>query len=255
MRILCCLLLLNLLFSCKKKEEPAPEPAPLPPVVVLKGSFTGKVNQVNAFGQSDTTAISEIKITLLPSGANTRAATNGTYALTEVTAGTYTLVYEKTGYGTILNPAIIYKPGDQGSFNATLARLPTFSIASAYVKDTTWFSTQIPGIYYRAATTETAPNGSAIAIISNTGTPIITDINSYQNYPPVSVIRTKDDYNRFLSYSFLKDTYGYKKGQIIKIRIYPVAASNGSYIVPKENRPLYTAYGPVFAQTFTLLVP
>ena len=83
--------------SCKKKEEPVPEPEPVAPAIEQKGTIAGKVRQFNAFGQTDTSFISGIKITLLPSGASTIAAATGSYSFTEVTAGTYTLMYEKSG--------------------------------------------------------------------------------------------------------------------------------------------------------------
>lgn len=253
MRKLPYLFFLLLLFACRKKEDPLPEPEP-----VLKdtaGVISGMVKQVTAFNETYTLSPTGTKVTLLPEGRTTMVEANGLYKFNTVAAGTYTLQFEKQGCGTILIPDLIYKPGDQGNFDVSLADLPTFSISAATVLDTTWFSSQIPGIYFRASTTETNTNASAVAIISNTGTPVITDLSSYQNYATVSPLSKTGDYNRFMSYAFLKDTYGYVKGQVLKIRIYPVAATNGSYIIPKENRPLFTAHGSPFPVTFTIAVP
>lgn len=254
MRKIYLLILLSTLFACRKKETPPPEPQPLP-VVEVKGTISGTVRHKTAFGETYTISPADVKITLLPANFTTTSANDGRYTFTGLSAGNYTLVFEKSGCGTVLNPDILFKPGDQGSQDATLADLPAFKISGAYVKDTTWFSTQIPGLYYRAFSNETNAGASAVAIISNSGTPVITDLNTYQNYAPVSLLKLKDDYSRFLSYTFLKDTYDYKKGQMLSIRIYPVAAENAAYISPSENRPVYTAFGEAYVQTFTMVIP
>lgn len=254
MKIVPAILALLLIVSCKKKEEPpAPEPAPAP--APTRGPISGKVSRVDQFGVSYTTALSNALVTEEGSGIKSTTDENGKYTLQNVSAGTRTLSFSAAGCGTIKMQSFVYKIGDTISYNATLADIPTFSISNVVLIDTTWFNTKIAGFYYRAQSAATNTNASAIALISsnNNGNPL--DPATFITYPALSRLSTKNDYNRFVSYDFLKDNYGLVKGDVIYIKIYPVSASNSFYVDSKSSNAIYTAAGTPYAQTFTLALP
>lgn len=243
-------------WSCKKEEaQPEPEPIPEPtvPVVDTGGWISGKVSLYDAFGNSLTSS-SQVSITIEENKLSTQTDSTGYYFFKGVKSGTYTLVYEKAGFGSSKAQGLVYKPGDKGSYNAELAMLPAFTLSSATLKDTTWFTNNIAGMYYRALSSETNTNAAAVAIISNSINPSIENPASYIYDMPVSLLSKTVDYNRFVSYQFLRDNYGSYKTEKLYIKIYPVAKQAGFYTDIKLKRPIYTAHGSALAQTFTITV-
>jgi hypothetical protein len=247
--------ILFLLFTaCKKKETPEPEPpAPLP--APTSGPISGKITHYDQYGVAHTSGLNNTTVSL--EGKNIQATTNenGRYTLSDVPAGTHTMVISKPGTGLIKMQSIVYKIGDTISYNAAVADKPDFLITSAYVKDTTWFTTQVPGLYYKAVSTSTNVKASAVAIIGKTKDLTIADPSSYVNYAPASEVSKKDDYNRFMSYAFLRDTYGFIKKDTIYVKIYPVASEASGYIDGKLSKPVYTAYGQAHSTLFKLVMP
>jgi hypothetical protein len=240
--------------TCKKKPEPEPEPlAPVP--VPTSGPISGKVKYYDQYGATYTTGLNNTTVSI--DGQNTQAITNesGRYTLNDVPAGTYTLTFTKPGCGLIKMQGIVYKIGDTISYNAAVADKPAFAITNAYVKDTSWFSTAIPGIYYKAYSNSTDAKATAVAIIGRSKDLNIADPTSYENFAPAVEISKSTDYNRFISYTFLRDTYDYWTGQTIYVKIYPVSAIAASYIDGKLSKPVYTAFGAAFPTTFTLAMP
>jgi len=238
------------LFTCKKKEDPEPiTPAPTP--APTKGPISGKINHYNQFGKLYTDGLSGATVKI--DSTSNQAITNesGKYTLNNISAGIYTLIFSKSGCGDIKLQNLNYAIGDTFSYNADLSDIPNFTIASAYVKDTTWF---VPGIYYKAIANDTNSAASSVAIVGKNANMSLSDPSSYLNYAPAS--RTKsNDFNRFLSYSFLKDTYGFKKNEIVYVKIYPVSSKGASYIDSKLSKPIYTSYGAVYPTTFSLVIP
>lgn len=248
--------ILTFLFACKKTEDPLPEPEPTPvtPVVDTGGWISGKVSLYDAFGAVQDSTAGTATVTIEETGNTVVTDNKGKFALKGVKTGTYTLRYTKTNYGTIKTQGLVYKVGDKGNYNAELAMLPNYQLNSAEVKDTTWFSTPIAGIYYRAYSAETNTNVAAVAIVSSSANLSISDPTTYQYDMPVSLLAKANDYNRFVSYTFLKDNYEIFKGGKVYIKLYPVASKASSYYDLKLKRPVYTAYGPALGTTFTITV-
>jgi hypothetical protein len=243
-----------LLISCKKeKDSPEPEPSPVAPVVEAEGSIIGKVILYDAFGSKLDSSAGTSTVAIEEIGKTVSTDIKGNFTLTAIKAGTYTIVYSKTNFGTFKAQGIVYKVGDKGNYDAELAMLPAFTLNSVSVIDTTWFATPTAGLYYRAYSTETNIATAAVAIISNTSNLSIAKPESYLYDMPVSPLLKATDYSRFVSYSFLKDNYDISKGTVLYIKIYPVAARAAFYNDLKLKRPVYTAYGTSFAQTFTIL--
>lgn len=250
-------LVLTVFVACKKDAEPQPEPEPTPitPVVDTGAWIVGKVNLYDAFGNKQDSTAGSATVKIEETGNIVTTDIKGNYILKGVKTGTYTLTYSKANYGTIKTQGLIYKVGDKGNYDADMAMLPAYTLNSAYVKDTTWFTTPISGLYYKAYSAETNSNTAAVAIISSTPNPSIANPSSYQYDMPVSLLNKASDYSRFVSYSFLKDNYEIFKNTKLYIKIYPVASRASFYNDLKLKRPVYTAYGEALPTTFTITVP
>jgi hypothetical protein len=252
-RLLLTLSCLAVFAMCKKEKNSdsiEPEPTPVVPTSNLKG----KVNQYDQYGVPYTTGLNTTTVSIEGKTISTVTDTSGKYVLTGITSGTYTLVYKKAGCGLIKLDKAIYKAGDTATFNPKIADIPNFSISNAYVKDTSWFSGTLAGIYYNASTLVQNSNVTLVAILGKSANLTISNPTSYDNYATASLINTLD-FNRFSSYDLLKQTYSFKKNDVVFVKIYPVATTGASYFDNTLEKPVYTAYGSPYPTLFTLIIP
>lgn len=240
------LLLLTLVYSCKK-NDPDPESP------VITGTLKGKVTHYDQFGVPVADQ-SGVAIMAVNYGWTTTTDQDGNYAFNDVSSGTYTLTFKKPGCGDAILQDIRYKFTDTSHYNVAIADIPTFSISNAYVKDTTWFSGSLKGIYYNAGTVPAHAKATLVAIVGKNPSISLGDPLSYANVTPASLVTTVD-YARFLSYSFLSQSLKFGDSSTIYVKIYPVAATGASYIDNQLNRPIYKAFGAPFPATFTLVMP
>lgn len=245
-------LLILTLFSCKKEKKTVDE-TPVSPSAT-SGNLSGTVSQFNQFGVTYTTGLNTTTVSI--DSTNTTCVTdqNGHYTFTNISSGIYTLVFKKPGCGLIKMPDINFNFSDTTNYNASVADIPVFSISSAYVKDTSWFTAPaLAGIYYNANTSPVNVKATIVAIVSKSANLSLADPLSYIKFSPASLVNTVD-YGRFLSYNFLSQSYGFKKDSIIYVKIYPVATTGASYYNNKVKKPVYTAYGNP-SPTYTLAMP
>lgn len=249
------LLAIILFFATCKKKPDSPEPEPEPTPAPTSGNISGKVTRLDQFGKQYANGFANVLVSLQGTTIQSSTDTSGHYTLQNVSAGTYTISFSNGDVGATKIQSIIYKVGDNVLYNAVMADLPTFSVNSAYVKDTAWFNTNIPGIYYRAYASTSNTNAATVAIIGKSANLSIGVPGSYDNFAPVSVVGNVSDYNRFLGYTFMKDSYGYLSGDTIYIKIYPVAKESAGYTDPKLSKTVYTAHGNAFVPSFSLTLP
>jgi hypothetical protein len=254
-RILLIVLCVNLMISCRKEEtpDPAPPATPAPVTPAPTGTLTGKVSHYDQFGTEYTTGLNTTSVTIEGKNSTTTTDEDGRYTFTGVLSGTYTLVFQKPGCGTTKLQDIIFKATDLTEYNSKIADIPVFSISSAYAKDTSWYTGTLNGIYYNANTLPVNSKATIVAIVGESPNTTISDPRSYYNYATASIANTLD-FNRFLSYSLLKDTYLFMKDSTIFIKIYPVSTTGASYFDNKLKKPIYTAFGNAFPTTFTFVV-
>lgn len=245
-KIVLLLSVVALTYSCKKEPVPTPEPA-------KTGNLSGKVIQYDQFGSPYTTGLNTTLVTMVGKNLSATTDVNGNYNFSNIASGTYTLSFEKAGSGKNLLQAIAYKYTDTTRYNVAVADIPGFQLTNAYVKDTLWFSGTLAGFYYNANTSPANNKATAVAIVGKSSNITLADPNSYLNFAPSSLLNTLD-YGRFLSYSFLKQTYGFKKDSTIYVKIYPVSNTGSTYIDNQLNRPVYHAFGSP-SSTFTLTIP
>lgn len=225
--------------SCKKDEPKVPEP--LAPEVTT-GQLKGTVRQYNEFGTAHTSGLNTTTVSIDSSNAFCITDNNGFYSFPNMSSGTYTLSIKKPSCGLIKIMDIHYKFSDTLSYNVDIADKPTFQITNAYLKDTSWFSASLPGIYYNANTSLINPMATVVAIVGKSANIDLGDPTSYINFSPASKL-SSSDYSRVLSYTFLSEDYGFQKDSFIFMKIYPVAAIGASYYDDNIKKPVYTAFG------------
>lgn len=236
----------GLITACKK-EDPEPEKP------VITGTLKGRVIRYDQFGAAYTDNPG-VTVNISGKGLSTVTDQQGNYAFYDMSSGTYTLTFQKNGCGAGILQDLRYKFTDTSNFNVSMADIPTFGITNAYVKDTTWFSGSLSGIYYNANTQPSNNKATLVAIVGKKPGMTIDDPLSYVNFGTTSLINTQD-YGRFLSYQFLSQSLKFKKDSVIYVKIYPVSAVGASYIDNQLNRPIYTAFGTAFPTTFTFTMP
>jgi hypothetical protein len=250
-RILVSVLIVLSLSACKKEKSPEPEtPVPSP---ATTGNLYGKVIHFDQYGSQYSSGLNTTTVSLEGKGFKTVTDDKGNYTLKGLSSGTYTIIYEKPGCGKIIKQNYIYTLGDSLIFNVGVSDFPTFVINTAYAKDSTWFSGTLKGIYFGATTNTPNKNASVVAIIGKSQNLDIEKPETYLNYPISSRADTAD-FNRFFSYSLLKDTYGFKKDSIVYIKVYPVSILSSSYFDTKYNTPVYTSHGEAYGSLFSLYV-
>jgi hypothetical protein len=247
--ILSTTLLITLLYSCKKEEPKTPTPTPVNPT----GDIRGRVNHFDQFGEAYTSGLQNATVSIEGSNKSGFTDASGNYTLSRVSAGTYTLLFSKTGCGSVKKDNVYYSPTDTLKYDADLADIATFQLSTAYVKDTTWFSGNLTGIYYHASSSVANNNASVVAIIGKTNMLDIENPGTYLNYANASLLDSTD-FNRFFSYSLLKDTYTFQKDSVLYLKIYPVSTKGSSYFDANNGTIVYTAFGMPYPTTFTILV-
>lgn len=229
--------------SCKKDDPEVPEP--LAPEVTT-GQLKGTVRQYNQFGTAYTSGLNTATVSIDSSNTFCITDNKGFYSLPNMSSGTYTLSIKKPGCGLIKIMDIQYKFSDTLSYNVDIADKPTFQITNAYLKDTSWFSTPLPGIYYNANSSPVNSMATVVAIVGKSANIDLNDPMSYINFSPASKL-SSTDYSRFLSYTFLSQSYGFQKDSFIYLKIYPVATIGASYYNNNIKKPVYTAFGDPYA--------
>lgn len=241
-------LLIALFISCKKEKTPEPE-EPATPV----RNLSGKVYQYDAFGVLYTQSLNTTTVSVEGQSFSTVTDASGNFTIPGVPSNTYTLVFQKPGCGTIELQDVHFSVSDSTTYRAEIADLPTFTLTNAYAKDSTWFNSNFRGIFYSAGAVPFNQKASIVAIVGKSPYLDLSNPRSYLNYP-VTSLADSVDFNRFLSYSLLKDTYTFRKDSTLYVKIYPVATKGSSYLDNKSGTLIYTAYGSPYPSVFSLIV-
>jgi len=250
--ILLALICISTFTACKKEKTTEPETPVNPSPVTQKGNLSGKVNQYNQFGKLYSKGLNTTTVSVEGQTFTAVTDTSGHYTLTDVPTSTYTLIFKKPLAGLMKIENINYKAGDTTTYNTGIADIPLFTLSSASLKDTTWYSMTVGGIYYNATATTIDSNATVVAIIGKTPKIDLSDPTSYLNYATTSLLNYTD-FKRFFSYPLLKDTYTFKKDSILYMKIYPVATTASNYYGLKTL--IYTAFGTPYPTVFSYTLP
>lgn len=253
-RLLIILLFAGILSACKKEKQSSDTPDLTPTPATTTGNLKGSVFHYNQFGNPYTSGLNTTTVTVEGKQFSAITDDQGKYTLSAVPSGTYTLVFNKPGCGLIKKQNTIYKSGDTASVNAELSDFPTFSISTAYAKDTSWYNGLLSGIFYNANTSPFNTKATVVAIIGKSANLNIANPSSYLNYASTSLADSLD-FNRFQSYQLLQQSYSFKKDSTVYIKVYPVSTRASWYFDSKLQKPVYTSYGTPYPTVFTVTIP
>ena len=238
-KIIAAVFFICVLFSCKKENPKVEDPVIQP---VTTGDLKGKVYQYDQYGNAYVTGLNTTTVTIDSIGKTTVTDAEGRYSFTGISSGIYTILFKKPGSGVIKLKGVNYTFIDTSTYNAEIADIPSFLITTAYLKDTSWFTTPLPGIYYNANISPANTKAKFVAIIGKSANISLADPTSYIKFSTATGFGTTD-YARFISYNFLSTSYGFPKDSIIYVKLYPVASTGASYYDNDLKKPVFTAYG------------
>lgn len=237
--------------SCKKDKKSNPEPTT---PVVSTGGLSGKIYFYDQYDSLYTRHLGTASVSVVGQNFSTLSDTSGRFTLTGLSAGIYTLSFQKQGCGTVKLQDVHFQLNDTTQYRASMADIPSFNLTNVYAKDTTWFSSTFHGIFYSASPNPLHKKASIIAIVGKSANLDLSNPRSYLNYPVTSFADSLD-YNRFFSYSLLKDTYGFKKDSTLYLKVYPVSSRGSSYLDNGSGSLIYTAYGAPYGTVFSFVIP
>jgi hypothetical protein len=228
--------------SCSKDEETTPEP-------ITKANITGSVNLYD----EGTTKIDHSGMTITVEGTSPviSAITNadGNFTLIDVPFGTYTLLYEKTGYGTYKRFNVEHKDGITFIPDApALGQKSTTTITNLTVGSNSNFPVIL------GATTD--PVGSRadtryIRYFFSTDSNISSDnYESVLETFPVNIT----PYNLNLSQASL-DALGFPSGSTVYVRCYGESFWGNNYSDPNLGRDIFPNLNQNSATAVSFVMP
>jgi hypothetical protein len=231
-----------LLTSCKKDEATDPAPA-------TKANIT---NSVNLYDEG-TTKIDNSGMTVTVDGTSPLISAttdvDGKFTLIDVPFGTYTLLYEKSAYGTFKRFNVEHKDGNTIIPDApSLGQKSTTSVTNLTVSSNANFPVIL------GATTNPAGNlGNTryIRFFFSTD-PNVSNENydSYLETFPANI----SPYNLNLSNASL-DALDFTSGSTVYVKCYGESFWGNSYSDPNLNRDIFPNLNPTSAPAVSFVVP
>ena len=228
--------------SCKKDENPGPEP-------VTKANISSSVNLYD----EGTTKIDNSGMTVTVEGISPLISAttdvDGNFTLMDVPFGTYTLVYEKSGYGTFKRFNVEHKNGNTIIPDApSLGQKSTTSVTNLTVSSNANFPVIL------GATTNPAGNQANTRYIRFF---LSTDQNvSHENYD--SYLQTFpaniSPYNLNLSQAAL-DALSFPSGTTVYARCYGESFWGNNYFDPNLGREVFPNVNPSSAAAVSFVMP
>ena len=228
--------------SCKKEESPGPAP-------ITKANISGSVNLYD----EGTTKIDNSGMLVKVEGTSPSISSitdnNGAFTLLDVPFGTYTLIYEKAGYGTFKRFNVVHKDGNTIIPDApSLGQTSTTKITNL----TTSSSSSFPVIL--SATTDPVANQANTRYIRFflSTNPNVSNENfeSYFDTFPVNIT----PYNLNLSQAAL-DALSYTSGTTVYVKCYGESFWGNNYTDPNLGRDVFPNLNPVSAAAVSFVMP
>ncbi|MBL7922197.1 MAG: carboxypeptidase regulatory-like domain-containing protein [Bacteroidia bacterium] len=251
-KLVLSILFISVLTACKKEKVIGPEGPQGPQGSSgngTPGTITGKITQYDQTGSTYTTGLNTTTVEI--QGTNYSAVTDasGSYTLNNVMPGTYNILVNKPGCGTMQKQQVSFPGNGTYYLNTSILEKPTYSFISASV-DT--FKVSPSSSTYNLkftinATTSTIARG-ALILIGQNNTIDVNDPLSYEyaNINPITMSATSQ-----FTYGFggLHGTY--------YIKIYPHAQifNGGVYYDVATDKQKYYSYGTPLTPTYSVTIP
>lgn len=227
--------------SCSKDEESAPEP-------VTKANIIGSVSLFD----DGVTQIDNSNMTVSVEGTEFSTTTDvaGDFKIEDVPFGTYTLIFEKTGYGTFKKFDIEHT--NTGS--STVVSSPSLGQTSTTsITDLTVGSSASFPIIINASTDPPANNADQRYIRYFLSSDPSISSENYENFiETLQVAISPDDFS--LSQATL-DSFGYTSGTTVYVKCYGESYFGNNYNDPDLDRDVFPNLNSTSAAAVSFVVP
>jgi hypothetical protein len=235
------LIILLGISSCSKDEDPTPDP-------ITKANITGSVN---LYGEG-TTQIDNSNMTVKVEGTtpviSATTDANGDVTLSDVPFGTYTILYEKSGFGT-------FKKFDIEHKNNATAIINTPSIGEISTTQITNLQANVSGndIIISVTTNPAGSNGNTRYVRYFLSTDSNVSNENYTYFSPglVSQINPKEI---TLSNNDLTNA-GFAAGETIFVKVYGDSFWSNAYDDPNLGRNVFPNLNMTSTNSVSFIVP
>ena len=230
-------------ITCKKRNEDIPEPA-------SKAAISGSVNLYDE--ATLPLSNSDMKVSVLGTTPLISVSTDasGKYLLPSVPFGTYTLVYEKTGYGTYLKPGVVHATDGSPTI---LTNTPSLGKKSTTTITNLTISQNASTILVNASTNPAGSMGNTryIRYFLSASSAVSKDNYSYASAGLVSRI---NPYEITLTPGILS-TAGFASGQTVYIKVYGDAFWSNEYQDSSTGKKVFPNVNESAASAVSFIVP
>ena len=235
------LIILLGISSCSKDEDPTPDP-------ITKANITGSVNLYD----EGTTQIDNSNMTVKVEGTTPAISAttdaNGDFTLSDVPFGTYTILYEKSGFGT-------FKKFDIEHENNATAILNTPSIGEISTTQITNLEANVSGndIIISVTTNPAGSNGNTRYVRYFLSTDSNVSSENYTYFSPglVSQINPKEI---TLSNNDLTSA-GFSTGETVFVKVYGDSFWSNEYNDPDLGRNVFPNLNMTSTNSVSFIVP
>jgi hypothetical protein len=235
------LIILLGISSCSKDEDPTPDP-------ITKANITGSVNLYD----EGTTQIDNSNMTVKVEGTtpviSATTDANGDVTLSDVPFGTYTILYEKSGFGT-------FKKFDIEHKNNATAIINTPSIGEISTTQITNLQANVSGndIIISVTTNPAGSNGNTRYVRYFLSTDSNVSNENYTYFSPglVSQINPKEI---TLSNNDLTNA-GFAAGETIFVKVYGDSFWSNAYDDPNLGRNVFPNLNMTSTNSVSFIVP
>lgn len=235
------LIILLGISSCSKDEDPTPDP-------ITKANISGSVNLYD----EGTTQIDNSNMTVKVEGTTPAISAttdaNGDFTLSDVPFGTYTILYEKSGFGT-------FKKFDIEHENNATAILNTPSIGEISTTQITNLEANVSGndIIISVTTNPAGSNGNTRYVRYFLSTDSNVSSENYTYFSPglVSQINPKEI---TLSNNDLTSA-GFSTGETVFVKVYGDSFWSNEYNDPDLGRNVFPNLNMTSTNSVSFIVP
>lgn len=185
-----------------------------------------------------------------PSAGSTQTNSSGEFTLSDVPAGTYTLSFEKSGYGTFLIPNLQHAPSGG---NTIITESPSLGQSS---------STQITGLFAKTVddvinvtiATEPAGNNSNPRYIRYfLSSQADVSSTNYQYNSPGFTVQISPANIQFTASDL--EGFGFNSGETVYLKVYGDSFWSNQYTNPSTSLTVYPNLNDTSAAAVTFIVP
>lgn len=237
------LLVLLTFVTCKKKSADITEPP-------TKADITGSVNLYDESTLSISNA--DMKVSVIGTSPLISATTdaNGKYTLSSVPFGTYTLMFEKTGYGTYIKPGIVHATDGTPTI---LTNTPSLGKKSSTAITQLTVSQDTSGVVVAASTNPAGSMGNTRYIRYFLSTSSAVSKDNYQ-YASAGFVSRINPYQITFAPGNLSAA-GFSGGQTVFIKVYGDAFWSNEYKDPSSGKSVFPNLNENAANAVSFIMP